>query len=542
MGCNPKYPYKYEISYRSQNFSSVTTILNQSQQEYKFTDLEPGSSYIFYLRLTNYAGRSGPYADIECNTTVTADLLPFVLGVTCPSVFLIISLLVLVVYLIASPSRRSNLLSILSNKYWAIRRERIEDDNGFIEEEHSEMRTFERDQQIPNICSSRGKTIHRHELPSYVKEQHLKGGFHDEYKELIQGKYTSCSVAEAKINERKNRFQNIITYDHSRVVLPLVNGDSSSDYINASYIHMKCLTYWPDTDGAPQQYSNISVEKTGETASINLIIRRFKLQLGPSIHEVTQYHYFGWPDMKVPQSADILWDIIDEVEKDEDENSPPIVVHCRCATENQQHRSGGRREFVYLGDKVSKDGGGTEDIKNKIGKARSAFRNLGKIWTNGAIGRKTKLTLFKTLLRSVLLYGSEAWKVTKREEQKLDAFQFKDIRRILKIPWTELVSNDRIMQQIGINRISVEIRRRRWNWIGHIMRKETGNHARVAMEWAPEGRRKVGRPKTTWRRTATKERDKNGWRSWSHVRRAAEDRQGWKDSILTLCNRRYGED
>ncbi|PIK43013.1 hypothetical protein BSL78_20130 [Apostichopus japonicus] len=161
-------------------------------------------------------------------------------------------------------------------------------------------------------------------------------------------------------------------------------------------------------------------------------------------------------------------------------------------------------EFIYLGAKVSKDGGGTEDIKNRLGKARGAFRNLRRIWTNGAIGRKTKLTLFKTLVRSVLLYGSEAWKVTKREEQKLDAFQFKCIRRILKIPWTELVSNDRIMQQTGINRISVEIRRRRWNWIGHIMRKETGNHARVAMEWAPEGRRKVGRPKTTWRRTAIK--------------------------------------
>ncbi|PIK48419.1 putative receptor-type tyrosine-protein phosphatase epsilon [Apostichopus japonicus] len=373
MGCHAKYPYKYEISYRSQNFTSVTTTLNQSQQEYKFTDLEPGSSYVFYLRLTNYAGRSGPYAVIECNTTVYADLLPFVLGVTGPSVFLIISLLVLVVYLIASPSRRSNLLSILSNKYWAIRRERIEDDNGFIEEEHAEMRTFERDQQIPNVCSSRGKTIHRHELPSYVKEQHLKGGFHDEYKELIQGKYMSCSVAEAKINERKNRFKNIITYDHSRVVLPLENGDHSTDYINASYIHgykkqnafiacqgpnkaslhdfwrmiwhekctkiimvtlpvengkIKCLTYWPDTEGAPQQYSSISVEKTGETASINLIIRRFKLQLGSSIHEVTQYHYFGWPDMKVPRSADILWNIIDEFEIDEDEKSPPIVVHC----------------------------------------------------------------------------------------------------------------------------------------------------------------------------------------------------------------------
>ena len=74
------------------------------------------------------------------------------------------------------------------------------------------------------------------------------------------------------------------------------------------------------------------------------------------------------------------------------------------------------------------------------------------------------------------------------------------------------------------------------------MRKDPTNHARIAMEWAPEGRRKVGRPKTTWRRTVTKERNAHGWSSWGEVRRAAADRRGWKESITTLCNRRYRED
>ena len=64
-------------------------------------------------------------------------------------------------------------------------------------------------------------------------------------------------------------------------------------------------------------------------------------------------------------------------------------------------------EFVYLGAKVCKEGGGMKDLKNRLSKARGAFNKLKKIWISNNISRKTKLRLYKTLVVPVLLYGSE---------------------------------------------------------------------------------------------------------------------------------------
>ena len=51
-----------------------------------------------------------------------------------------------------------------------------------------------------------------------------------------------------------------------------------------------------------------------------------------------------------------------------------------------------------------------------------------------------------------------------------------------------------------------------------------------ALDWRPEGRRTRGRPRTTWRRTAEKDRDRAGWPSWSMARKLAQNRVGWKDN------------
>ena len=86
-----------------------------------------------------------------------------------------------------------------------------------------------------------------------------------------------------------------------------------------------------------------------------------------------------------------------------------------------------------------------------------------------------------------------------------------------------------------MEKLSEDVRRRRWKFIGHIMRKDPNNDCRIALTWTPEGRRKRGRPKTTWRRTAEREREKAGWKNWGEVQIAAADRAGWRDSVEALC-------
>ena len=70
-------------------------------------------------------------------------------------------------------------------------------------------------------------------------------------------------------------------------------------------------------------------------------------------------------------------------------------------------------------------------------------------------------TKIKTIVRPVLLYGCETWKITKNDERKLNSFQYKCLRRILRIRWQQRMTNKRVVETAEINEISREVRRRR---------------------------------------------------------------------------------
>jgi hypothetical protein len=194
-------------------------------------------------------------------------------------------------------------------------------------------------------------------------------------------------------------------------------------------------------------------------------------------------------------------------------------------------------EFTYLGAKVSKDGGAGSDMKSRINKARNAFSKLNKVWKSKQFCRKTKVKLYKTLVRPVLLFGCETWRMTQLEERRLDSFQFKCLKRILGIYWPNVISIEELNNRTKVQKISHEVKRRRWSWLGHVLRKKNEHHCMIALTWKPDGRRKVGRPKTTWRRTVEQERNREGWKTWSEVRGKAKDRKGWKQSVEALCAR-----
>ena len=77
------------------------------------------------------------------------------------------------------------------------------------------------------------------------------------------------------------------------------------------------------------------------------------------------------------------------------------------------------------------------------------------------------------------------------------------------------------------------ITRKRWRWIGHVLRKDANSITKVAIHGTPEGKRKHGRPKTTWRRTREAEMKKMN-HSWGTIQRLASDRQGWRSFVAAL--------
>ena len=75
--------------------------------------------------------------------------------------------------------------------------------------------------------------------------------------------------------------------------------------------------------------------------------------------------------------------------------------------------------FTYLGSVVSKDGGIDEDIRNRLNKARHAFNTLRPIWRATSLSLQNKIRIFGTNVKYVLLYGSETWRFTKTNTNKL---------------------------------------------------------------------------------------------------------------------------
>ena len=145
--------------------------------------------------------------------------------------------------------------------------------------------------------------------------------------------------------------------------------------------------------------------------------------------------------------------------------------------------------FTYLGSKINKTGGTEEDTKARIQKARVAFLMLSKIWKSKLIKLKTKMRIFNSSVKSVLLYSSETWRITKHTVNKIQTFVNRCLRRIMNVKWSDKVSNNTLWTKTNQLPVEIEIKRRKWRWIGHTLRKPTSSITRQALTWNPQGKR-----------------------------------------------------
>jgi hypothetical protein len=198
-------------------------------------------------------------------------------------------------------------------------------------------------------------------------------------------------------------------------------------------------------------------------------------------------------------------------------------------------------QFDYLGSRVSTDGDATRDVTARLSKARYAVASLKNFWQAKNISTHTKIRIYKSNILSILLYGSETWKITNNIIQKLEVFQNRCLRRILQIYWPNKISNQELRSRTGVRPVEMEVKARRWKWIGHVSRMERDAVPRVALRWTADGKRKRGRPKETWRRTVEREmKDQN--LTWDKIARRASDRENWRTFVEALCTNGCNED
>jgi hypothetical protein len=97
----------------------------------------------------------------------------------------------------------------------------------------------------------------------------------------------------------------------------------------------------------------------------------------------------------------------------------------------------------------------------------------------------------------------------------------------MKIKRADKITNEELWRITQQKSIENQIERRKLDWIGQTLRKETGAIEKTTLDWNPQGYRRRGRPKRTWRRTIKDEIRGKG-RSWNEVKVTAGDRYAWK--------------
>ena len=190
--------------------------------------------------------------------------------------------------------------------------------------------------------------------------------------------------------------------------------------------------------------------------------------------------------------------------------------------------------FTYLGSIISTTSGTDEDIQARKKKALQAFSILKPVWKSRTLRTSTKIRIFNSNVKSVLLYGSETGRETSSTINSLQVFVNKCLRNIIGIRWPNTINNKELWKKTKQQPIETVIRTRKWKWIGHTLRKKDKNVTKQALDWNPQGQRRRERPKNTWRRGLNTELQKIGM-TWNETKTMAKDRRGWKANVIALC-------
>ncbi|VDO61958.1 unnamed protein product [Schistosoma margrebowiei] len=129
---------------------------------------------------------------------------------------------------------------------------------------------------------------------------------------------------------------------------------------------------------------------------------------------------------------------------------------------------GDLKTFTYFGSIIDEHGRSDTDVEAWIGKARAAYLQLKDVWNSKRLSTNTTVRIFNTNVKTVLLYGPEPWITTKAIIQKIQMFINSCLRKILRILWSDIISNNLLWERTNDIPVEEEIRKKRWKWIEHI--------------------------------------------------------------------------
>ena len=148
--------------------------------------------------------------------------------------------------------------------------------------------------------------------------------------------------------------------------------------------------------------------------------------------------------------------------------------------------------FLFLGSKITEDGGCNHEIKKCFLLGRKAIANLESILKSRDITLPTKACIVRGMVFPVIMYGFESWTIKKAEHQRDDAFQLWCWRRLLRVLWAARRSNQSLLKEIN-HEYSLEglMLKLKLQYFGHLIRR-ADLLEKILMLGKIEGRRRRG--------------------------------------------------
>ena len=127
------------------------------------------------------------------------------------------------------------------------------------------------------------------------------------------------------------------------------------------------------------------------------------------------------------------------------------------------------RIYINL-TKITADGDCSHEIKRRLLLGRKVMTNLASIFKNRDITLPTKVHLVKGMVFPVVMYGCESWTIKKAECQRIDAFESRCWRKLLRVSWTARRANQSILKEINPE-CSLEglMLKLKFQYFGHVM-------------------------------------------------------------------------
>ena len=134
-----------------------------------------------------------------------------------------------------------------------------------------------------------------------------------------------------------------------------------------------------------------------------------------------------------------------------------------------------------------------------------------------------------------MMYGSETWGIKKTQEKRMDVAEMRMLRWSLGLTRKDKVRNEIIRERMGVRPVSEKIQGARLRWFGHVERRGEGYVGKIADRIQLQGKRKRGRPRTTW---TTKTKD--DLKMLGVNKELAQNRDEWRKVTLKADPRASG--